>query len=106
MKPRPLRGEQTLLRIFCGEHHEAVMEKARKMGIAGCTAFRGISGFGVSGAVHAEFPPDYAENLPIVVEIVDTAERAAALLKEIEPLLGGALVTEEKLRVHHYKGKK
>lgn len=111
MSFRNLQGQQTLLRIFVTEDdkhrgkplHAAILEKARQTGIAGCTVHRGISGFGASGNVHSDFPPDYAIDLPIIVEVVDAIEKTTALLNEIGPLLGGTLVTEEKLHVHHYR---
>ncbi|MBI2604537.1 MAG: DUF190 domain-containing protein [Deltaproteobacteria bacterium] len=111
MSLRDLQGQCTLLRIFVseGDRHPkkplyaAILETARRMGLAGCTVHRGISGFGASGKLHSDFPPDYAVDLPIIVEVVDTAERTTALLSEIEPLLSGTLVTEERLHIHHYR---
>lgn len=82
-----------------------ILERAHQLNIAGCTVFRGISGFGASGNIHSDFPPDYAIDLPIIVEVVDTTEKATALLNEVEPFLGGTLVTEEKLHVHHERKK-
>jgi len=111
MSYRPLSGQQTLLRIFIGESDkhvgkplfEFILEEARKMGIAGCSVFRGAMGFGAGGAIHSDFPPDYAINLPIIVELVDTQGHVSRFLNFIEPYLQGTLVTEEKLHIHHYR---
>ena len=111
MTYRRIEGKQSLLRMFIGEDdrlegkplHEAIVQEARRIGIAGCTVFRGASGFGMDGAIHSDFPPDYASDLPIVIEVVDTVEKTAALLDAVGPHLGGALVTEEKLHVHRYR---
>ena len=108
---RELNGDHTLLRIFFGESDKighkslywAIMEKARELGLAGCTVFRGIAGFGASSVIHKAQPFRFSSDLPIVVEIVDTEENVHSLLKNVEALLQGALVTEEQVVVHHYK---
>jgi PII-like signaling protein len=110
MTHRELTGEQTLLRIFVGEGdrrgreplHEALLERARELGLAGCTSMKAAMGFGADGHVHSDFPPDYAVDLPIVVELVDTRDNVETFLNDVEPWLGDALVTSERLRVHRY----
>jgi PII-like signaling protein len=105
------QGQQTLLRLFVTEDdraagrplYEVILEKARAMGVAGCTCLRGASGYGPSGRLHSDFPPDYAVDLPIVIEIVDESAKTDALLLAVEPLLGATLVTEEKLHVQHWR---
>lgn len=111
MTYRPLSKEQTLLRIYIGESDkhdhkplaEFIIAEARKQKLAGCTIFKGTTGFGAGGLIHSDFPPDYAENLPIIIELVDTDHHLFPFLESIEPHLQGVLVTEEKLHVHQYR---
>ncbi len=111
MAYRDLKGNHILLRVFLGESdrdgHEllylSIMKKAREMGLAGCTVLRGIAGFGASSVIHSDFPVEFSRDLPIVIEVSDTRERTRRFLKAVEPMLSGALVTEEKIRVIHYR---
>ncbi|MBI3336136.1 DUF190 domain-containing protein [Candidatus Peregrinibacteria bacterium] len=108
---RELNGEHTLLRIFVGESDKVghkslywtILERAREGGLAGCTVFRGIAGFGASSVVHQAKGFRLSSDLPIVIEIVDTKEHVQRFLSDVQPMLSGALVTEEKVFVHHYK---
>ncbi|MBI3336122.1 DUF190 domain-containing protein [Candidatus Peregrinibacteria bacterium] len=108
---RELNGEHTLLRIFVGESDKVghkslywtILEKAREARLAGCTVIRGIAGFGASSIIHQAKGFRLSSDLPIVIEIVDTNEHVKKFLSEIQPMLQGALVTEEKVFVHHYK---
>lgn len=105
-----LKGQQTLLRIFIGELDkfeqkplfEVILERCRKLSIAGCTVIQGIMGYGASSIIHKDHLFRLSQDLPILLEVVDTEERVRALLDEINPMLQGALVTEEKILVHHY----
>jgi uncharacterized protein len=102
-------GKAQLLRIYIGEndqHHghpiyEAVVMKAREMGLAGATVLRGPMGFGHSSQLHTAKILRLSQDLPIVVEIVDSEDQIQALLDEIEPMVGGAsaLVTLEAVQV-------
>ena len=104
-------GEHTLLKIYIGENdiyqnkplYVAVLENARQFNITGCTVIRGISGLGASGIIHSNFPPDYAVDLPLIIEIVDSNEKTSQLLNKLEPLLEGILITEEKVHVQFYQ---
>jgi PII-like signaling protein len=108
---RELKGDHTLLRIFIGEADKAghkplymeLLERARAAGLAGCTVLRGIAGFGAASIVHAGSVLKLSPDLPIVIEIVDTTQNVRDFLKEVEPLLKGGLVTEEKAVVHRYR---
>ncbi len=109
---RELNGTHTLLRIFMGESQKAgseplywdIVKRARKNGLAGCTVFKGIAGFGASSVIHkATLRHLFSADLPIVVEIVDTEEHIRKFLEEVKPTLEGSLVTEEKVLVHHYQ---
>jgi hypothetical protein len=79
---RMLDGEQVLVRIFIGEgdkwHHQpldiALLERLRKEGFAGATVLRGVAGFGARSVVHTTHILRLSEDLPIVLEVVDTEE--------------------------------
>jgi uncharacterized protein len=114
-----LTGEGTLLRIFIGEsdkiHHqslsEAIVLAAREHGLAGSTVLRGVEGFGAkSRTIHSAKILRLSEDLPIIVEIVDTEEKVKAFLFVVDKLLesagGGAMVTLEKVNVIRYSAGK
>lgn len=99
--------EQTLLRIFLGEDDrtdsgplfEALVLKAREIGIAGATVLRGPLGYGHASRLHTAKILRLSEDLPVVVEIVDTEARIDGFLAATGPWLAGHLVTLEKVRV-------
>jgi len=105
--------EAQLLRIFIGESdkwkgsplYEAIILKAREMGIAGATMLRGLMGYGAHSRIHTAKILRLSEDLPIVVEIVDGREKIAALLPAIEEMIGDGLVTLENVRVLQYRAK-
>jgi len=112
MAAKNLNGEHKLLRIFIGESdfmghkplYVELLERARKAELAGCTVLRGIAGFGANSVVHSSTGTfKLSRDLPIIIEIVDTVEHIKDFLKEVEPLLVGGLVTEEKVTVHYYQ---
>jgi len=106
-----LPHEAELLRIFIGESdkhggrplYEVIVESARKRGMAGATVLRGLMGFGANSRVHTAKVLRLSEDLPMVIEIVDTPERIAAFLPELDELIGEGLVTLEKIRVITYR---
>lgn len=110
MTERTLSGESILLRVYIDESDkyeneplfEALFKRCRELGIAGCTAIRGIMGFGASNVVHQDHLFRIPRDLPLVIEVVDQPERIRGLLVQIRPMLQGAWVTEEKVQVHHY----
>ncbi len=81
--------------------YEAIVLKARSMHMAGATVLRGPMGFGANSRIHTAKILRLSEDLPIVIDIVDTAEKVAALVKEIEPLLAGGMMTIEDVQVVH-----
>lgn len=95
-----------LLRIFIGEgdHHdgrplyEVLVEEARDEGMAGATVLRGIAGFGSHSLIHTSKILRLAEDLPLVLEIVDTTERVEAFLARVEEFVKGGLLTRERVR--------
>ncbi|HET7422461.1 MAG TPA: DUF190 domain-containing protein [Gemmatimonadales bacterium] len=106
-----LTGERTLMRIHIGERdkyhgrplYEAIVHLLRTRGFAGATVFRGIMGFGASARVHTEKVLRLSLDLPIVVECVDTEERIQEILPELDPMIGGGLITLERARVIVYR---
>ncbi|MCI0488180.1 MAG: DUF190 domain-containing protein [Blastocatellia bacterium] len=107
--------EGQLLRIFIGESdkcdgrplYEAIIFKAREMGIAGATMLRGMMGYGATSRIHTAKILRLSEDLPVVVEIVDSPEKIAALLPEIEEMTeGGLLITLEKVQVIQYRSRR
>ncbi|RMF11459.1 MAG: DUF190 domain-containing protein [Alphaproteobacteria bacterium] len=103
-------SEAVLCRIFMGESdrfdgrplYEAIVLKAREMGMAGATVLRGPMGFGHSSRLHTAKILRLSEDLPVVIEIVDGEERIEALLDALEPMLSSGLVTLEKVRIVRY----
>lgn len=106
-----LPTESVLLRIFIGESdrhhgqplHEAIVLKARARHLAGATVLRGSMGYGRSSRLHTAKILRLSDDLPLVIEIVDSQEKIDAFLPELDPMLGGGLVTLEKVRVVHYR---
>ena len=110
MGHRVLEGDQTLLRIFLGESdlwhgrplHLALLERLRKEGAAGVTVLLGIAGFGARSVVHTTSILRLSEDLPIVLELVDTPEHVERLLPILDEMVSEGLVTMEKVRVVKY----
>ena len=108
-----LPHEAELLRIFIGESdkhngrplYEVIVESARERGMAGATVLRGLMGFGANSRMHTAKILRLSEDLPMVVEIVDTPERIAAFLPQLDTMIGEGLVTLEKIRVIAYRHK-
>lgn len=99
-----------LLRIFLGENdryehrplYEAIVLKAREAHLAGATVLRGPMGFGHSSRLHTAKILRLSEDLPIVIEIVDSDEKIEAFLPQLEEMMGSGLITLEKVRVLQY----
>ena len=109
-----ISDEGQLLRVYVGESdrwqgkplYEAIVLKAREMGIAGTTVLRGIMGFGAASRIHTSKILRLSEDLPVVVEIVDSAQKISQLLPEIESMVQEGLVTLENVRMHQYRSGK
>ena len=105
--------DAVLLRIFIGEsdrwHHqplyEAIVLKARELGLAGATVLRGPMGFGASSRLHTAKILRLSLDLPLVIEIVDTEERINLLLPHLDEMVQDGLVTLEDVRVLKYRAK-
>ncbi|ARA91869.1 MAG: DUF190 domain-containing protein [Bacteroidetes bacterium] len=106
-----LPDEGVLLRIFLGESdreggrplYERIVEEARSLNLAGATVLRGIAGFGASSRLHTAKLLRLSEDLPIVVEIVDTAEQIEKLLPYLDAHVREGLVTMEPVRILQYR---
>jgi PII-like signaling protein len=106
-----LPAEAELLRIFIGEsdrHNgrplcEVIVEEARRRGLAGATVLRGTLGFGANSRIHTAKILRLSEDLPMVVEIVDSPDRIAQFLPELDVMISEGLVTLEKVRIIAYR---
>jgi PII-like signaling protein len=107
-----LPQEGTLLRVFIGEAdkhegkplYEWIVLKAREQGLAGATVLRGMMGYGAkTRQIHTFRFDTLSEDLPIIVEIVDTSEKLDTFLELIEPHITAGLVTLEKAQVKIYR---
>jgi PII-like signaling protein len=79
--------------------HEVLLNKALESGIVGASVWRGIEGFGPSGRVRTLRFPDANTGLPLVVEVIDSAERVEEFLSTVSELAPGSLVTKEAIRL-------
>jgi len=100
-----------LLRIFVGESdkhghvplYEVIVLKAREAGLAGATVLRGVMGFGRHSVMHTAKILRLSEDLPIIVEIVDSLESIERFLPILDTMVVEGLVTLEQIRVIHYR---
>jgi PII-like signaling protein len=106
-----LESEAQLVRIFIGESdkyhgrplYEVIVEEARRRGIAGATVLRGTIGFGANSRIHTAKVLRLSEDLPMVVEIIDNAERIATFLPDLDAMIDEGLITLEKVQVIAYR---
>src|SRR5260370_39353981 len=99
-----------MLRIFIGENdrfgntplYEAIVLKAREMHLGGATVLRGPMGFGHSSRLHTTKILRLSEDLPLLIEIVDSEEKINGFLTTLDAMMGSGLVTVEKVRVLQY----
>ncbi|ADW20807.1 MULTISPECIES: DUF190 domain-containing protein [Thermus] len=108
-----LEGEAKLLRIFVGESdrhggrplYEAIVLEAKRQGLAGATVFKGFMGFGAHSRIHTAKVLQLSEDLPVMIEIVDTEEKIRAFLPVLEGMVKEGLVTLEKVEVIRYRSR-
>lgn len=106
-----IEGEGKLLRIFVGESdtwhgkplYQAIVERVRVEGLAGATVIRGIEGFGADSRIHTSRILRLSEDLPVVIEIVDTEERIASILPLLDEMVSEGLVTLERVEIIAYR---
>jgi uncharacterized protein len=106
-----LGGEGKLLRIFIGESdkwhgkplYQAIVEHLRSEGIAGATVLRAMEGFGAKSHLHTTRLLRLSEDLPLVIEVVDTEENIARVLPVLDEMMADGLVTLERVEVITYR---
>jgi len=106
-----LSGDAILLRVFLGEAdkhegkplYEQIVLKARELNIAGATVLRGVMGYGARSRLHTAKVLRLSEDMPMVIEIVDTADKLAPLLPFLDEVVDEGMVTQEKVQVVHYR---
>ena len=106
-----LEGRGKLLRIYVGESdtwhgkplYQAIVERARKDGLAGATVLRGIEGFGRTSRLHTARILRLSEDLPVLIEIVDTEERIKSILPVLDEMIAEGLVTLEAVEIVAYR---
>jgi PII-like signaling protein len=108
-----LEGEAKLLRIFIGESdkwqgrplHEAIVLEAKRQGLAGATVFKGVMGFGAHSRIHSAKVLQLSEDLPLMIEIVDSEEKIRAFLPLLDTMVREGLVTLERVEVIRYRSR-
>ena len=106
-----LEGEGKLLRIFIGESdkhgrkplYQAIVEMLRQEGMAGATVLRGVEGFGANSHLHTARILRLSEDLPIVIEVADTAEKIEAIMPKLDEMVTDGMVTLERVEVVTYR---
>lgn len=109
-----LEGEGKLLRIFIGEEdhvdrkplYEVIVLTAKESGIAGATVLRGVESYGARSVIHKAHILELSEDLPVIIELVDTEAKINGFIPHVEDLLEkagcGGLITEERARIIRY----
>ena len=106
-----LAGDGKLLRIFIGESdtwhgkplYQAIVERVRQEGLAGATVLRGIEGFGADSRIHTSRILRLSEDLPVVIEIVDTPEQIDRVVPILDEMVGEGMLTLERVQIVLYR---
>src|SRR4051812_45931481 len=114
MPREKFEGERTLMRVHIGESdkwrgkplYEAIVEMLRKEGFSGVTVLRGVAGYGGSSVYHTDKILRLSQDLPVILEIVETTERIEQILPRLDGMVEGGLITLEKVRVILYRAAK
>jgi uncharacterized protein len=114
MSHEKFEGERTLMRIHIGESdkwhgrslYQAIVEMLRKEGFSGVTVLRGVAGYGGSSVYHTDKILRLSQDLPIILEVVETTERIEQILPRLDGMVEGGLITLEKVRVILYRAAK
>jgi uncharacterized protein len=114
MPHEKFEGERTLMRIHIGESdkwhgkplYETIVELLRKEGFSGVTVLRGVAGYGGSSVYHTDKILRLSQDLPIILEVVETTERIEQILPRLDAMVEGGLITLEKVRVILYRAAK
>ena len=99
------------MRIFLGQRdrwerkplYVALLELFRAKGVAGATVIQGVAGFGPDSILHEAHLLRLSQDLPIVIEVVDSQEHIDAVFPDVDRMMSGGLITMEKVRVVHYE---
>lgn len=111
MTHEKFEGERTLMRIHIGESdkwhgrllYEAIVEMLRKEGLSGVTVLRGVGGYGGSSVYHTDKLLRLSQDLPIILEVIESPERIDQILPRLDEMVEGGLITLEKVRVILYR---
>lgn len=106
-------GPGMLLRVYIGEKdqsngvplYQAIVERLRERGMAGATVLRGIEGFGAHARLHTTRLLRLSEDLPVLIELVDTEQRIRGVLPELDDMVGDGLITLERVEIVAYRGR-
>jgi len=106
-----LEGEQVLMRIFIGEGdkwqgkilYEAIVERLQEVECAGATVLKGAMGFGASSVIHTDRILRFSQDLPVVIEVVESEEQIEKLLPLLDEMISGGMITLEKAHVIRYR---
>jgi PII-like signaling protein len=106
-----IEGEGKLLRLFIGESdtwhgkplYQAIVERVREEGLAGATVIRGIEGFGADSHLHTSRILRLSEDLPVVIEIVDTPERIDRIVPILDEMVSEGMLTLERVQIVSYR---
>jgi PII-like signaling protein len=110
---RALEREGILIRVFIGEsdqwHHQplatALVERLRREGFAGATVLHGVAGFGARSVLHTASILRLSQDLPVLIEMVESPDRVPALQAILDEMVGDGLVTMEKVQVLKYSAR-
>jgi PII-like signaling protein len=114
MTHEKFEGERTLMRVHIGESdkwhgrplYEAIVEMLRKEKFSGVTVLRGVAGYGGSSIYHTDKILRLSQDLPIILEVVESTERIEQMLPRLDEMVEGGLITLEKVRVILYRAAK
>jgi uncharacterized protein len=114
MTHEKFEGERVLMRIHIGESdkwhgkplHEAIVAMLRKENFSGATVLRGVAGYGGSSIYHTDKILRLSQDLPILLEVIETQERIDQILPRLDEMVEGGLITLEKVRVILYRAAK
>ncbi|MFC1478212.1 DUF190 domain-containing protein [Candidatus Margulisiibacteriota bacterium] len=106
-----LKGKGKLLRVFVGEEdknegiplYEWILQKAKADGLAAATVLKGFEGLGDDKEVHTAKIMRLAQDLPIIVEIVDQEEKVLSFTEQIDSVIKNGLATIEDIEIHFYR---
>ena len=114
MEHQRFEGERTLMRIHIGESdrwqgsplYEGLIKLFRRGGFSGVTVLRGVAGYGSTSRLHTDKILRLSQDLPIIIEVIEYSERIENILPKLDEMVGGGLVTLEKVRVILYRPNK